>query len=347
MDFVESIKSEGVELEKKKMGEGTEPKAPLVVEVDKENVKKDIDKLDIQIPVLTPRIYREYKNISELNTASFKHKKLKIKEFSEKEKKGIVFRDISSGEITHTTELDSDFAPNYQSVVGYFAQIIRKELRLVGGHDILYEKVKEFATNFLFDKKVDLEDLNILRNLSELEATKTIIETFKKEINDLTVVDKGKAEIKDYIKISKSRPFVIKEQGFIVPKKSVFNKIVGDSHFELQFASFLEECDDIISYAKNYFAVHFKIDYKDADGNIKDYYPDFFVKVSEKEIYIVETKGREDLDDVEKIKRLYQWCDDINSVQNKVKFTALYVKQEDYEKYTPKSFEELVKNFTK
>ena len=71
------------------------------------------------------------------------------------------------------------------------------------------------------------------------------------------------------------------------------------------------------------------------------------MKPSKKEIYIVETKGREDLDDVEKIKRLYQWCDDINSVQNKVKFTALYVKQEDYEKYTPKSFEELVKNFKK
>jgi type III restriction enzyme len=347
MDFIESINSEGVELEKKKMGEGTEPKAPLVVEVDQKNTKKDIEKLDIQIPILTPRIYREYKNISELNTSSFKHKKLKIKEFSEKEKKEIVFRDITSGEITHTTELDSDFVPNYQSVVGYFAQIIRKELRLVGGHDILYEKVKDFVTNFLFDKKVDLEDLNTLRNLSELEATKTIIETFKKEINDLTVVDKGEAEIKDYIKISTSRPFVIKEQGFIVPKKSVFNKIVGDSHFELQFANFLEECDDIVSYAKNYFAVHFKIDYKDADGNIKDYYPDFFVKVSEKDIYIVETKGREDLDDVEKIKRLYQWCDDINSVQNKVKFTALYVKQEDYEKYTPKSFEELVKNFGK
>ncbi len=345
MDFVESIKSEGVELEKNKMGEGTEPKAPLVVEVDKENVKKDIEKLDIQIPILTPRIYREYKNISELNTANFKYKKLEIKEFSEKDKKEIVFRDITTGKITHTTELDSDFVPNYQSVIGYFAQIIRKELRLVGGHDILYEKVKEFVANFLFDKKVDLNDLNILRNLSELEAVKTIIETFKKEINDLTVIDKGKAIIKDYIKISESRPFVIEEQGFIVPKKSVFNKIVGDSHFELQFANFLEECDDIVSYTKNYFAVHFKIDYKDADGNIKDYYPDFFVKISEKEIYIVETKGCEDLDDVEKIKRLYQWCDDVNYVQNKVKFAALYVKQEDYEKYTPKSFKELAKNF--
>ncbi|MEA2113487.1 MAG: TnsA endonuclease N-terminal domain-containing protein, partial [Patescibacteria group bacterium] len=345
MNFVESIKSEGVELEKKKMGEGTKPKAPLVVEVDKENTKKDIEKLDIQIPILTPRIYREYKNISELDVASFKHKKLKIKEFSEKEKKEIVFRDIASGEIIHTTELDSDFVPNYQSVIGYFAQIIRQELRLVGGHDILYGKIKEFVTNFLFVQKVDLEDLNILRNLSELEATKAIIETFKKGINDLTVVDKGEAEIKDYIKISKTRPFVVKEQGFIVPKKSVFNKIVGDSCFELQFANFLEECGDIISYAKNYFAVHFEIDYKDADGNIRNYYPDFFVKVSENEIYIVETKGREDLDDVEKIKRLYQWRDDINAAQNKVKFAALYVKQEDYEKYTPKNFAQLAKNF--
>ena len=29
MDFVESIKGEGVELEEREMGEGTEPKAPL------------------------------------------------------------------------------------------------------------------------------------------------------------------------------------------------------------------------------------------------------------------------------------------------------------------------------
>lgn len=343
MDFVDSIKNEGVDIEKKKMGEGTEPKAPLVIEVDNENVKKDIEKLDIQIPILTPRIYREYKNISQLNASEFKHKKIKLKNFSEKEKREIIFKDITSGEVTHITELDSSFIPSYQSVVGYFSQIIMKELRLVSGYDILYGKVKEFIINYLFSEKIDLEDLNNLRNLSELEASRTIIETFKKEINELTVMDKGETEIRDYIKISKSRPFVIKEQGYIIPKKSVFNKIVGDSHFELQFANFLEECDDIISYSKNYFAVHFKIDYKDADGNIRDYYPDFFVKLSEKEMYIVETKGREDLDDVEKIKRLKQWCDDINEVQNKIKFHWAYVKQEDFEKYKPSRFSDIAK----
>jgi len=346
MDFVESIKSEGVELERRKMGEGSAPKAPLVVEVDNENVKKDIDKLDIQIPVLTARIYREYKNLFDLDVSNFVHAKVKVQQFSEEQKREIVFKDIATGEISHKTELDSDFVANYQSVVGYFAQVIMKDLRLVGGYDVLYGKVKEFIQNHLFESAVNLEDLNILRNLSELEATKTIIENFKKKINDLTVLDKGEAEIKDYIKISKCRPFVVKEQGYLVPQKSAFNKIVGDSHFELEIAAFLEKCEDIISYAKNYMtSVHFKIDYRNADGEIKDYYPDFFVKVSQKELYIVETKGHEDLDDPLKIARLKQWCEDVNKSQADVVFRCLYIRQEEYEKYRPRNFKDMINTF--
>ncbi|MBU1894207.1 MAG: DEAD/DEAH box helicase family protein, partial [Candidatus Omnitrophica bacterium] len=346
MDFVESIKSEGVELEHRKMGEGSKPKAPLVIEVDQENVKKDIEKLDIQIPILTPRIYREYKNLSELDVAHFGNQKFPVKKFSEEEKREIIFKDISTGEVNHITQMDSDLVANYQSVIGYFTQVIMKDLRLVGGYDILYGKVKEFIKNYLFERPVELEDLNLLRNLSELEVSKTIQETFKKKINDLTVLDKGEAEIREYIKVSQCRPFVVKDQGYIVPKKSPFNKIIGDSHFELEFANFLEGCDDIISYVKNYFAVHFRIDYRNADGAISDFYPDFIVKVSEKEAYIVETKGREDLDDVLKIERLRLWCEDVNKTQNKIKYVPLYVKQEEYKKYKPKSFAEVISNFS-
>ena len=343
MDFVESVKSEGVELEKIPMDERTPPTAPLVIEVDHENVEKDIDKLDIVIPVLTPRIYRQYQNFSQLDVAAFTHKKLQVKQFSKEEQQTIIFRDIVSGEISHQTQLDRNFRPDYRNVIAYFAHTINKELRLVGSYDMLYEKIKEFASDHLFTEQVNLEDANVLKNMSELEASKTIIETFKKEINRLTVADKGVAEIRDYIKVGKTRPFVVKEREPIYARKSVFNKIVGDSHFELQFADFLDRCNDIISYTKNYFAVHFKLDYKNADGNIAGYYPDFFVKVDEDKVYIVETKGREGLDDIAKIKRLYQWCDDVNAAQNEVHYTALYVKQEDYEKYTPENFSQLVR----
>ncbi len=73
MEFVESIQAEGVELERKAMGEGTGAKTPLVIEVDNENDKKDLDKLDIDIPVLSPRIYREYKNLADLDTGAMAH----------------------------------------------------------------------------------------------------------------------------------------------------------------------------------------------------------------------------------------------------------------------------------
>ena len=86
MDFVESIKGEGVILEKKAMGTGAKPIAPMVIEVDKDNPNKDIEKLDIEIPVMSPRIQREYKNLAELDVSKFGNKKVKVKTFSEEEK---------------------------------------------------------------------------------------------------------------------------------------------------------------------------------------------------------------------------------------------------------------------
>jgi type III restriction enzyme len=345
MDFVESIQAEGVILEKKPMGQGTVPKTPIIIEIDNKNVKKDIEELDIEIPILTTRVFREYKNLSLLNPSTLPHATVPYQFFSEEEQREIVFKDITTGEITHTTILDSAGIVDYRSVIGYYAQTIMREMRLVSGYDVLYPKVKDFVSNYLFDVVVELDDANTLRNFSELAATKTILETFKKAINELTVQDKGDAEIRDYIKLRQTRPFVVKDQGYLVPKKSVFNRIVGDSHLELLFARFLEDADDVISYTKNFNAVNFKIDYINATGNISNYIPDFIVKSDKGEVYIVETKGHEDLDDPLKLARLSQWCDDINGLQNKVKYDFVFVDEEGFYKYKPSNLKELVGSF--
>ncbi|MBF0527736.1 MAG: DEAD/DEAH box helicase family protein [Deltaproteobacteria bacterium] len=345
MDFVESIQAEGVVLDRKPMGEGTQAKAPLVVEVDNENAKKNIDALDIEIPVLTPRVYREYKNLNDLDIAALEHQRVLYLHFSEEEQREIVFKDITTGEVTHTTILDTAGIADYRSVISYFTQTIMKDLRLVSGYDVLYGKVKAFVQEQLFDRPVELEDPNTLRNLSEPVTTKTLIETFKKAINALTVRNKGNAEIRDTIKLRQMRPFVAKDQGYLIPKKSVFNRIIGDSHFELLFARFLEDCNDVVSYAKNYLAVHFKLDYVNAGGDISNYYPDFLVKLSDKRIIIVETKGQEDLYVPPKMERLRQWCEDINQVQTDVEYDFVYVDEESFEKYKPTSFRQLLDGF--
>ena len=345
MDFVESIQAEGVELKRTAMGEGAQPKTPLVVEIDSENDKKDIEALDIEIPVLTPRIYREYRNLADLNTSAMKHQLVPYQQFSEEQQREIVFKDITTGEVTHTTILNTAGVANYRSVIGYFAQTIMKELRLVSGYDVLFGKIKAFVQTELFDQRVDLEHPNTLRNLSELAATKTLIETFKKAVNALIVRDRGDAEIRDTIKLRQTRPFVVKDQGYLIPKKSVFNRVIGDSQLELLFASFLEDCPDVVSYAKNYFAVHFKLDYVNVDGNISNYYPDFLVKLADARTVIVETKGLEDMDVPLKMQRLHQWCEDVNRVQSDVQYDFVFVDQEGFEKYKPKSFRQLTESF--
>lgn len=345
MEFVESIQHEGVELERSAMGKGAKPKIPVVIEVDKENTRKDLDKLDIPLPRLTPRIYRDYKNLEDLDVSSFTHKKVLYKQFSEAEQREIVFRDITTGEQTHTTMLTTTGNADHRSVVGFFTQTIMKDLRLVGGYDVLYAKVKDFIQNHLFDQVVNLDSLNTFRNLSETEATRTIHETFKEQINKLTVQDHGTSEIKDYIKLKQTRPFVTNDQPSIIARKSIFNKIIGDSHLELEFAAFLEGCEDVVSYAKNYMAVGFKIDYVNASGDISNYYPDFLVKTDAKHVFIVETKGLEDLDVPLKLERLKQWCEDVNKEQSDVIYDFVFVDQESFERYKPQSFGELINSF--
>jgi type III restriction enzyme len=100
-----------------------------------------------------------------------------------------------------------------------------------------------------------------------------------------------------------------------------------------------------LSYAKNYLAVHFKLDYINADGDISNYYPDFLVKLTDGRIVIVETKGQADLDVPEKLQRLSQWIEDVNTTQSEVVYDYVYVDQESFEKYNPKSFDSLLKGF--
>ena len=328
MEFVESIKEEGVELGYRKMGEGVKARTPIIIEPDKENKNKNLDKLDIHIPVLTPRIYREYKRLENIDVNKFDCKPITIKEFSEEEKKEIIFEDLDRI-FSHKINLNS-IEIDYRSVISFFTNSILKESRLFSGFDVLYPKVEHFIQHHLFGKEVDLNDANVIRNLSEMEAKKIVFITFKKAIADLTITDKGSAEVRNCIKLKEVKPMVFDNQEFITPKKSVFNKIIGDSKFELEFANFLDNCPDIISFAKNTNNVHFKMEYQGTDDNIHDYHPDFLVKENEKNIYIVETKGREDLDSVRKIERLKMWCKDVNSSQNRFVYYPILAKQENW-----------------
>ena len=349
LEFVESLKTEGVEFQYSPMGKGSKGKNPVIIEVDKDNPDKDLDELDIPIPQLSPRIYREYKSLELIDVNSLQHEIAAFKTFVEQELQEIIFTDIEGGFSHKTVFKDTD--PDYRNVIGFFTSVILKESRLISGFNILYPKVESFIKYKLFGKEVALSNPQTMRNLSEVKTKEILKSTFKKAIDELTVEDKGTAEIKNYISLKTVKPKIAPNQPFLIPKKSVFNKIIGDNPFELEFASFLENrFKDVVTFAKNTTGeggINFKIEYQAENGNIREYYPDFFVKTNENTFFIVETKGREDLDDVRKIERLAIWCDDVNELQAEYSYTPVYVKQEKWEevKKDLKTFSDVVEVF--
>jgi type III restriction enzyme len=332
LEFVETIKNEGVELERRPMGEGTQPVGPMVIEIDRSDPGKDIAALDIELPKLKPRIERQFYRFEEIDDAELPAPRLTLRMFTEAEQREIVFRDIHTDEISHVTRLDAGAVADWRNVVGWFAKSIKDDLRLVGGYDVLFGKLKHFIEDGLFAAPVSLDDPNVLRNLSEVAVTRALFDTIKGAINRLTIHDSGDTHVIDRIKLSETRPQVVRRRATIEATKSLMNKVTGDNAFELAFASFLEAAGDVQAFYKNSEATNFTIEYQSAGGGIvRDYRPDFVARATDGTIWIVETKGREDLDDPRKWERLKLWCDDASVQDAPTRYQALFVRQEAWD----------------
>ena len=352
MEFVESIQSEGVQLEYRPMGGNTHAKDSMVIEVETGNDAKDLDALDISLPRLSRRYSRDFKSLEELAPDALGNPRLALKPFTEEQTREIVFKTLLEGEVDHSILLDSAGPADYRSVVAFFARQLLKDMRLVGGYDQLYPKVRDFLRDQLFESSpVDLEDAVVLRNLSEPEPGKILFDAFKAAINRLTVREHGSARIEDRIRLRDTRPFRTENRPYLPVKKSVFNRIVGEAHaggFELAFAKFLDDAPDVASFAKNYLAVGFKLDYVKADKDLSHYIPDFIVKTADGTVFIIETKGRAELDLPQKMTRLKQWCEDATTgsrAEGGPSYRFVYVDQEGYQRNPPSTLAGLTAAF--
>jgi type III restriction enzyme len=354
MEFVESIQSEGVTFEHVPMGAGVARKDALLVEIDLANAAKDIDALDIALPRLTRRFSRNYKDLDALDPASFGNPRLPLRAFSEVETREIVFKTMLDDAVHHVVRLDGTTTGDYRPVIGFFARQLLAQLRLVGGYDVLYGKVKTFVREHLFEgAPVDLEDPVVLRNLSEPAASKIVFDAFTRGLNVLTIQESGTTSVEAWIRLKDTRPFRTEHRPFQYPEKSVFSRTVGEAGaggFELAFAAFLDKPDNgVQSFAKNYLAVGFKLDYVKANGELSNYVPDFFVRATDGSVWLIETKGREEIDLPQKMDRLRQWCADASAAaaaDGGPAFRFLYVDQKSFEEHQPATLADLAASFT-
>ena len=347
IEYVKGISEDGVELEEIPVGGENPESGPIVICIDNDNPNKDLPEMDIGIPEIPKRYGRDFLSLNQLNPYNFKFKQKILKEFSSNESsKQIIFRETIDNIEVKEIIFDSNDYITSNTILKFFTEIISKDLGFskLGINHFLYSKLKIFVTSILFGREVDIEDKNVIRNLSEPDITNTIITIFKKEINELSLKDMGFQDIQKNNSIVKSKPYLSsRKKLYYAPKKSVFNYVCGDSKFEIEFSKYLDNYDDVISFFKNDIQLKQSIEYIKFDGKIGSYYPDFFVKLNNKEKWIIETKGAESLNDPRKFARLKEWCLDA-SKSEEIPWKCLYLRQEIWDsfKVKPDSFQQLV-----
>ena len=80
-------------------------------------------------------------------------------------------------------------------------------------------------------------------------------------------------------------------------------------------------------------------------GDLSNYVPDFIVRSTDGTVWIVETKGRAELDLPQKMRRLSQWCADATGADGGTNYRFLYVDQEGFERHRPNTFGGLAASF--
>ncbi|MEM3859665.1 MAG: hypothetical protein QW478_09730, partial [Candidatus Micrarchaeaceae archaeon] len=299
----------------------------------------DENKLDknIEIPILSPRIHIKEFYIDDANveklpslSVSLENKILEMQ---------YIAVDMLKGLEVVKRKWDLPVPQNSGSVIAYYTDQILKQLKIGGAFASFYPLVKKYVVEKLFTEKVNLDDPRVLYKLSSPEIQERIIKLFVGIFKDMTFVER-EPEMGDFMKLSDTRPFVWSK--LVHPaNKCIFNYVPCDNNFEVDFAKFLDRAPDVIAFSKIVSKIGFFVEYRDSNGNLRLYYPDFLVLTEGKDHVIIETKGREDVDVKHKDNRTILWCEDATNWTGD-KWFFVRVNQEDFEKYRFKNLKELV-----
>ena len=298
---------------------------------------------DIGLPVLSPTLVRKKTladEIAGLDVMSFQTILLPL---SADDPKNKTFRYEGYDIITLQKEVERDYKipepQTSQEVIGYYARRIAEQVKLPSQFAVLAPKVREFFEQKAFGQSVNLDDMSVIRAMSTPVAHYVCVDVFSKSLKELTIAEQEPQLLEPARMLSSCIPFPWSRPVW-EGKKTVFNLVPCDNQFEREFARFLDNAEDVHSFAKLPQPFGFSIDYTDSGMNLRSYYPDFAAIDSKKTHWILETKGAEDLEVSYKDRAAAQWCENASQLSG-TKWEYLKVGQKVFETLQPTKLEHL------
>ena len=225
---------------------------------------------------------------------------------------------------------------NSQEIIAYYADRIAKAAHLPSQFATLALKVRDFLKYHAFGCEVDLDSSDILHSIRQRAHFEATMNTFLAALREKLNVAQAPKLVGEGRKLSNTTPFPWSHQAPSC-QKTVFNKVACDNSYEVSFASFLDQAHDVARFGKLPIQFGFSIPYSDSRGNLRRYYPDFVV-VDENEVsYLVETKGREDIEVANKDRSAITWAEQATALTGQ-EWRYVKVLQKDFQDLAPATF---------
>jgi len=343
MQVVEDLeKEEGIKLDTFEYGKKKTPLLIPTIQVETERIPAR----DIAIPVLSPRLERKKsvrQVIEGLDVGQIALRQPLRVDTATTPTDTFTYegRDVISDEVVVTRTYTMPQAQTASEIIAFYTQIIAQALKLTGQFATLVPKVEQFLREKAFGAVVDLDSkpviLALSRPLTLALTEKVFFALIRPRLTDEAV---PVVENMPHL-LSTTPPFPYSGKVADV-KHTLFNLTPCGNDFEQAFARFLDGAFDVESFANlGNLPRPLQLEYLDGEANLRLYEPDFVARDDAGQHWLLETKGREDLDVARKDTRAEQWCADVTVLAG-AEWHYRKVPQKEFERIKPQSLAELV-----
>ncbi len=309
--------------------------------------KANYDDLEIELPRLTPghKVLPKLEGltIEDVKQAFEPYKPLPLgdKGSSEIQYEG---RNLLTNEIIERMKIDLPLLDTGVGAISYYIKQFEYVCKIRNLHTSLAPILETFIQDVLFEKQTSLFDQACIARLGDPDVGEHIRAIFIPLIRSRTTTIEKRLPSGGPTRLSDWRPYQVthsEKRPALEANKTLFNLVPCNRELEVAMANFLDRAADVAAFAKNAGRQSLRIDYLASGGRIAFYTPDFFARSSNGVDYLIETKGREDLDVPRKARAAIEWCK--SASKTGADWHYLYVPQGVFEQMRGNSVEELAR----
>jgi type III restriction enzyme len=254
-------------------------------------------------------------------------------------------RQLFTGEIVERMKFDIPLLESGIGAISYYRRQLEMICKVRGMHAAIAPLLQTFIEEMLFERKTNLFDPQLIARLGDSDVGEHIRAVFVPLIRKHTTTVEKRAPEQEPMALSAWKPFQVthsERKPAVEAQRTLFNLVPCNRELEVAMTEFLTgKAGDVAAFAKNAGPQCLRIDYIGVGGRLAFYTPDFFVRATAGNYYLVETKGREDIDVPRKARAAVEWCRCAST--KKCKWDYLYVPQGVFEGLSEASVEALAR----